>query len=134
MKNTWVIIRIVCALAVIFSLGIWVGRMTAPEGKIVRLNAQGKEIVMKENGRERGTRADKVTVLVVKRYKAELELTREQLEEMRPLFMAAGKEMVNYPAYSEERIEILRRFHKQIEPMLDEDQRAKLSVLRPGGK
>ena len=134
MKNTWVTVRIVCALVVIFSMGIWVGRLTAPESKVVRLNAQGKEIVVEENGRERGTRADKVTVQVVKRYKAELDLSREQLEEMRPLFMEAGKKMVVHPAYSDERIQILTEFHKQIESLLNEEQKKKLAVLRPGGK
>ncbi|MGI9243205.1 MAG: hypothetical protein ACR2RV_20575 [Verrucomicrobiales bacterium] len=134
MKNTWIVARIVCALVAIFSLGIWVGRLTAPEAEVVRLNARGNEIVVEENGRERGTRADKVTQQVVRRYRAELNLNKAQMEEIRPLFMATGKEMVRFPPNSKERIDILLRFHQQIEPTLDEEQRAKLKVLRPGGR
>ena len=134
MKNHWIIVRIVTALIAIFALGIWVGRLTAPSSEVVRLNPQGKEVTTDENGRQRGTPADRVTLQVVKRYRARLNLTKDQLEELRPLFMETGKKMVRFPVRSQERIEILEGFHDQIAPFLSEEQREILKDLPATGR
>ncbi len=126
-RQTWLVVRIVVALMAIFVMGIWVGRMTAPK------EVEVVEVVPEKGGdpteRKRGTQADRVSVKVVQRYRAALDLTDAQLEELRPVFIRSGRDMAKYPAKSEGRFKMLLKFHEAIKPSLTEEQKGKLAGI-----
>ncbi|MEP4078007.1 hypothetical protein [Haloferula sp.] len=126
-RQTWLVVRIVVALMAIFVMGMWVGRMTAPKDvEIVEVVAEGGG----DNAeRQRGTYGDRVSMRVVPRYREALDLTEEQLEELRPAFIQAGRDMARYPAKSEGRFKTLLKFHETIRPALSDEQKEKLEGI-----
>lgn len=131
MKPTWMIARIVCALVVIFALGIWVGRLTAPREKVAAPPETPAGGMDREWGSpaERQRTIDMVTKRVIPHYQSTLQMSDELVEELRPFFMHAGRQMAKHPPNTEGRMWAVLGFHKRIRPFLDEDQNKALTEL-----
>ena len=132
MKQTWLIGRIVCALVVIFAMGIWVGRMTGPSQKgETTPPPEASDVPDREWGspEQRARTVDMVTKRVIPHYRNELTLSDEQLEELRPFFMHAGRQMAKHPPNTELRMWAVLQFHKRIKPLLDEQQQVRLEKI-----
>lgn len=122
MNSTWLMVRIGLALAAIFSLGIWVGRMTAPpaSGPVMMFPASSGA------GGEAAPRAQRMSISkVMEKYRSTLGLTDEQLETLRPSFEESGRKMLREPRRSAARLALIEQFHDEIRPLLTEDQQAK---------
>jgi len=118
MKTHWIVIRIVFVLFAIFALGVWVGRMTAPQ-------ENDAELVIADgiNKQVSPARLDKVTRRALRRYTRELELTRDQVAKLRPLFYQVSKRMEILPKHSKARLAVIEDFHEQIVPYLTDEQK-----------
>lgn len=101
-------------MTVVFVCGFLAGRLTAP----TPLAEPAIETI------ETPTDASLATSRrVMRRYIEDLDLTREQSRQLRPLFESTGKRMVLLPKNSEDRLRELERFHKEMDPVLSPEQR-----------
>lgn len=124
MKNHWIIIRIVLALVAIFALGIWVGRVTAPE-----MNAPPFELSIEQDDSADEMALKQAFVRVMARYRAELELTNEQVRILRPEFVVVSRRMQVLPKVSKARLAVLEDFHEELRKHLSEEQKEKLDGI-----
>ena len=118
MSHTWVIVRIGLALAAIFSLGVWAGRMTAPSPIEVDHPAGPGDVPRSPQLRK-----------VVDRYRQEVGLSEVQLEAMREGFLENDRKMRKLPRNSAERLEVIEQFHRDIAPLLTEEQQRRADAL-----
>lgn len=108
-------------MAVVFVCGFLSGRLTAPRG-------ESTEVVVPEAPAPAGA-AVATSRRVMKRYAEDLELSREQTRELRPLFEKAGARMLPLAKNSEARLKELERFHAELEPQLTPQQREKARAI-----
>lgn len=120
MKNTWIILRIVLSLVAIFALGIWVGRITAPETMRSSLES---DLEAEADHSPRG--AGRVTRKAMERYQKDLGLSAEQMDRLRPAFENVTLRMVVLPKGSKARMAVVEDFHEEIAPHLTPEQREK---------
>lgn len=124
MTTPWIIIRIVLALAAIFSIGMWVGRITAPQ--------MGEEVVIPEVEAMDEQTLRYATQRAMRRYRTELELTQEQMKTIRPMFVTVSRRMAMLPPNSKARLAVIEDFHDEIAPHLSDEQKANLKTILEG--
>ena len=126
MKQSWMIVRIVCALVVIFAMGVWVGRLTAPTPQGASLPEKESDAPEREWGspEQRKRTVDMVSKRVIPHYQGSLQLSDEEVEELRPFFLHAGRQMWrSMPRTPRPGCGAVLGFHKRIAPFLDEEQK-----------
>ncbi|MDB4537822.1 hypothetical protein N9230_04325 [Akkermansiaceae bacterium] len=120
MKQNWVIIRTVAALAVIFGSGVWVGHSFSPQESV--------EIVFPERPGLAGkpgqpNKLEPVQARIVKTYRRNLNLTHEQMEQFLVLFEEQREVVYSLPkGHSPEKTEKIRAFHEKLRPILKPEQ------------
>ena len=129
LRHTWLIARIVLVMAGIFACGVWVGRMTAPLPSLER-----RPPPLPPPGPRAGQPpppapgAGEVRHLL-ELYGARLDLTEEQLTQIRPLLEQATAEMQGLPARAPERFARIERFHEQMAGFLTPEQQERARQL-----
>lgn len=118
MNHPWMVVRIGLVLAAIFSLGVWVGRMTAPV-PVASFDAPS----------DTDSASSPHMRKVVGRYRHEVGLSEQQLESMREHFLEADREMRGLARDSPERVKVIERFHREIAPILNEEQQRRADAL-----
>lgn len=103
-------------MGVVFVCGFLSGRLTAPSSILIEASP-----VVDSEPNELGN----VNQRVINRYTEDLELSREQLRILRPMFETTGKRMLRNPKNSEARLHELERFHAEINPHLTDMQQVK---------
>jgi len=127
MKQNWVIIRTVAALAVIFGSGVWVGKSFSPRETV--------EIVLPERPGPPGSGGPRkklgpVEAQIIKTYRNQLELNHEQMEQFLVFFQAQRKSVSGLPkGHSPEREEKIRELHEKIRPILRPEQIPRLDRM-----
>ena len=126
MKQNWVIIRTVAALAVIFGSGVWVGHSFSPRETV--------EIVFPErpgaSGKPNRPKLGPIEVKIVQTYRRQLDLNHEQMEQFLVLFEAQRKEVSGLPkGHSPEREKKIRELHENLRPILRPDQLPRLDRM-----
>ena len=124
-------LRVVLLLLVIFASGVWVGHLATE-----RWGGEGEELAWEEEVDDEAdstteaidappTRREMIqnTKRVAQRYRDSLQLTEEQVEALRPYFIEAGKAMMELPSNSPLRIGVLEQLHREIRPLLDDEQK-----------
>lgn len=124
MKNQWIIIRIVLALVAIFAIGIWVGRVTAPEFAM-----QPLEVTIDEADEADQVVLKRVVLRAMTKYRTDLDLTNEQVRILRPEFVATSRRMQVLPRTAKARLPVLEDFHAKIAEHLTEEQKVKLAEI-----
>lgn len=104
------------AMAGIFGLGIWVGRMTAP-GAADHRQPQ-VQVTPADAGEER-------LVAIMDRYREQIGLRPEQMARLEPIFRASQADIEATRPRSQARFQAITQFHERMEGELDENQRAR---------
>jgi len=117
MKTTWLVSRIALVLIAIFVLGIWVGRLTAPQ------STSEVAVVLPESEGASERQIQRVTKRAMRRYRRDLGLSQEQMSELKPLFIEVSHRMEMLPVRSKARLAVLEEFHGQIEDYLTPEQK-----------
>ena len=127
MKQNWVIIRTVAALAVIFGSGVWVGKSFSPKETV--------EIVLSERPGPPGKPAPRrklgpTEAKIVQTYRRQLELDHEQMEKFLEYFQVQRKGVAGLPkGHSPEREEKIRELHDKLRPILRPEQIPRLEKM-----
>lgn len=116
------LLRIVLWTLLIFGAGFWIGRST-----VNREVTTEPEITVEAPDEPGRRELIRTTRRVIENYKDTLKLSGEQIEKLKPLFVRTGQEMAAIPKHSPLRLGALERFHREMEPVLSEEQR-KLST------
>ena len=113
MRTAALTLQIILAMAGIFGLGIWVGRLTSAPAA--------------DGDRPAVTSAieDERLVFIMNRYREQLGLRPEQMRRLEPVFRASQQDIQSTRPRSVARMEEITKFHDRIEPELDDRQREK---------
>lgn len=127
MSKTTTLIRISLWVVLIFGLGIAVGRLTSPLGKtdVVEGAAFEESTPGEAISEEEATRRETIrsTRRVMQNYATALSLSEEQIAATKPLFIRCGQEMAKLPKQSPLRRGVLQKFHEQLAPHLNAEQK-----------
>ena len=127
MSKTSTLIRISLWVVLIFGLGVAVGRLTSSRGKADAIgNKEFDESVSVEViPAEEVTRRETIrsTRRVMQNYATALSLSEEQIAATKPLFIHCGQEMAKLPKQSPLRRGLLQKFHEQLAPHLNAEQK-----------
>jgi hypothetical protein len=127
MSKTSTLIRISLWVVLIFGLGIAVGRLTSSHGKSDAIeDREFDELVSVEAiPAEEATRRETIrsTRRVMQNYATALSLSEEQIAATNPLFIRCGQEMAKLPKQSPLRRGVLQKFHEQLAPHLNPEQK-----------
>ncbi len=126
MKTPWIVIRIGLALVAIFAIGMWVGRVTAPQ--------VDEELVIPKEATMDEETLRYATQRAIRRYRNELDLSQEQMKTIRPMFLTVSRRMAMLPSHSKARLAVIEDFHDEISPHLSEEQKAKLTKIFEGAE
>jgi hypothetical protein len=127
MSKTSTLIRISLWVVLIFGLGIAVGRLTSPHGKMDAAEGAAfdesapREAIPEEEATRRET--IRSTRRVMQNYATALSLSEEQIAATNPLFIRCGQEMAKLPKQSLLRRGVLQKFHEQLAPHLNSEQK-----------
>ena len=125
MKTPWIVIRIILSLGAIFAIGMWVGRVTAPQVEEEELAITDGPVMDEEALRYATQRA-------TRRYRNELELTQEQMKIIRPMVLNVSRRIAMLPSHSKARLAVIEDFHDGMRPHLTEEQKAKATKILEG--
>lgn len=127
LRHTWLMARIV--MVGIFACGVWVGRMTAP----LPLLERRLPLPFPPGPRAGQPPPPPPGVGGVRHllelYRARLELTEEQLTQIRPLLEQATAETRGLPSRAPERFARIERFHEQMAGYLTPEQQKRAQQL-----
>jgi len=115
MNKTFLILKIIALMAVVFTSGILVGRATYSPEVVVLANPEGRSLATTGN-------MSPMVYRVFGRHAETLELTVEQQLEVAPLFKEMGERVRMLPKHSPERIEEIRILYERMAPFLNEKQ------------
>jgi len=125
MKPQWIVIRIILALVAIFAIGVWVGRVTAPQ-------IPDEEVEIAEGATADEKALKHVTQRAMRRYRVELDLSDEQMKIIRPMILNVSRRIAILPRLSKARLAVIEDFHDEIRPHLTEEQKAKAQKILEG--
>lgn len=129
LRHTWLVARIVLVMVGIFTCGVWVGRMTAPLPVLER-----RPPLPFPPGPRAGQPPPPPPGVgrvwhLLEIYRARLELTEEQLTQIRPLLEQATAETRGLPPRAPERFARLERLHEQMAGYLTVEQQKRAQQL-----
>ena len=127
-KQVLVFAGIALSLALIFGSGVWVGRLTAPEGLTLEelegyyAEEQGR---IRKDGEAAGPGLAGLPRLeALQRYHRTLRFKPEQRRAVYPYFAEASRMIRALPENTKEnRLPIVEELHQKMRPHLDEDQK-----------
>lgn len=125
-KQLLVFAGIGLSLALIFGSGVWVGRLTAPEGLTLdeaRDLYQAEEKRRRKEGADRHGLAGLPRLDALQRYDRTLRLSPAQRRALYPFFAEAGRKMADLPENSRERLEVVEELHQTMAGHLDDKQK-----------
>ena len=120
MRSAAWVVQTAVAMAGIFGLGIWVGRLTAPPPG---------DHPPRTAGEAPGMGSDARLDFIMERYRDQLGLGPEQMARLEPVFRSSQKDIEGTRPRSQARLREITRFHERIEAELDEAQRARLREM-----
>lgn len=114
------------ALSLIFGSGVWVGRLTVPEGltlEEVEEYYEEEKMRVARDGGDGPEHAGLPRLDTLQRYSRILRLKPEQRRAVYPLFADASRKIRVLPAKSFERLRVIEELHQKLREHLDEKQK-----------
>lgn len=119
------------ALALIFGSGVWVGRLTAPEGLTLE---EMEEYNEEEKKREGSGFAGVPRLDAFQRYSRVLRLNPAQRRTLYPYFADSSRKISTLPARSHERLKVIEELHEKMRSHLDENQKKLAQGILEGAR
>ncbi len=120
MKVSFLVLRILALMLVIFASGVWVGRSLLPPSP---------EAPETEIDPEAAAQLPARPLRVFTRYVEELGLAPDQQRIAAPLLLECAREMRGLAKNTPERLAALERFHEKLSPHLDPGQRVRANAI-----
>ena len=129
MKQQWIILRTLAAVAIIFASGVWVGHiLTEKKARDLVVEIAPPENLSPGRAAPR-QRLKPAQRNIVDYYQRALSLDNNQFKKFVELFLAQQEELAQLPKHVEKRTEKVRSLHEAFRPFLNPSQHEALDKI-----